>query len=205
VHVCDHCARETRLRTQKVQVNVDPALGIGPSAVEVAQTRLAVPVANRRDALDSSRLYNSCSALRTPARGLQSRVRNCRGVSEAATAHEELERSWQRRRVGVVGSWWEPDRLCSLIRRIAQAQAGARIGFAQLQHQKNEIKSHWAMWPSDATPVKQYREGTRRLGDDIWWQLRIPQGSLSRPVPGRGEQVVPAESGSVRAVRDSAS
>jgi hypothetical protein len=68
VRVCDHCARKRKLRTQKVQATVDPALGIGLFAVELAQTRLAGPVANRRDALDSSRLYKSRSALRTPAR-----------------------------------------------------------------------------------------------------------------------------------------
>jgi hypothetical protein len=56
--VCDYCARKIWLRTQKVPVVVDPALGTGLVAVGLAQTRLAVPAANRRDALDSSRLYS---------------------------------------------------------------------------------------------------------------------------------------------------
>jgi hypothetical protein len=115
-----------------------------------------------------SRLYKSMLKL------MKSFESCCKGGASAA---------WDRG-----GSW---SGVCWWIRRIAQAQAGARIGFGREQHQEDEIQSHWNMRPSDATPVKQYGKGTRRCGDDIEWPLRTLLRARDRG--RRGEQVVPAE------------
>jgi hypothetical protein len=86
---------------------------------------------------------------------------------------------------------WECGGRCVRDQEDSTAQAGARIGFAELQHQERDISSHWAMRPFDATPVKQYSKDARRLCDDIWWQLRTLLRARDRG--RRGEQVVPAE------------
>jgi hypothetical protein len=54
--------------TQICQVTADLALETGPFAADSSQPLQAVKVANRRDALDSSRLYRYWSALRRLAR-----------------------------------------------------------------------------------------------------------------------------------------
>jgi hypothetical protein len=116
----------------------------------------------------SSRLYKSILEL---IKSLKSCRKSCASVA------------WGRG-----GSW---SGVCWWIRRIAQAQAGARIGFGRVQHQEDEIQSHWNMRSSNATLVKQYDKGTRRCGDDIEWPLRTLLRARDRG--RRGEQVVPAE------------
>jgi hypothetical protein len=67
------------------------------------QTRPPVTVANRRDALDSSRLYKCSSALRTPGRVVERRDPGRNGVLRSTEAHEKLKMSSQGMRVGVMG------------------------------------------------------------------------------------------------------
>jgi hypothetical protein len=86
--------------TQICQVTADLALETGPFAADSSQPLQAVKVANRRDALDSSRLYRYWSALRRLARIVESRSRGFRGVSKSAKAHEKLEKATR------YCAWW---------------------------------------------------------------------------------------------------
>jgi hypothetical protein len=87
-------SREKRWKhTQICQVIADLALGTALFVADLVQPLQAVKVANRRDALDSSRLYKCWSALRRLARVVENRNRGSLGVLRSAKAHGKLRKS----------------------------------------------------------------------------------------------------------------